>query len=118
MEWISGYLDQINAFFQFIWDFFASGIYEFVRSIFVIATKVAMYSYITTLIFLIDVAFTVASELIESFGVAALIKSMFGALPAQVHAALSFFGVPQALNIIFSALGTRFCMRFVPFIGR
>ncbi|WP_447444323.1 DUF2523 family protein [Pseudomonas aeruginosa] len=31
---------------------------------------------------------------------------------------LAFFGVPQALNIIMVAAATRFCMRFVPFIGR
>ncbi|TEO03358.1 Head virion protein G6P, partial [Pseudomonas aeruginosa] len=26
MEWLSGFLDQIIAFFQWIWDFFAQGI--------------------------------------------------------------------------------------------
>ncbi|HBP5387444.1 TPA: Head virion protein G6P, partial [Pseudomonas aeruginosa] len=31
MEWLSGFLDQIIAFFQWIWDFFAQGIYDFVR---------------------------------------------------------------------------------------
>ncbi|HBO5583601.1 TPA: Head virion protein G6P, partial [Pseudomonas aeruginosa] len=25
MEWLSGFLDQIIAFFQWIWDFFAQG---------------------------------------------------------------------------------------------
>ncbi len=31
MEWLSGFLDQIIVFFQWIWDFFAQGIYDFVR---------------------------------------------------------------------------------------
>ncbi|RPQ77041.1 Head virion protein G6P [Pseudomonas aeruginosa] len=84
MEWLSGFLDQIIAFFQWIWDFFAQGIYDFVRDGLVVATKASMYA----------------------------------ALPGPIAAGLAFFGVPQALNIIMVAAATRFCMRFVPFIGR
>ncbi len=46
-----------------------------------------------------------------------MIRSMYAALPGPIAAGLAFFGVPQALNIIIVA-ATRFCMRFVPFIGR
>ncbi|RPM31357.1 Head virion protein G6P [Pseudomonas aeruginosa] len=94
MEWLSGFLDQIIAFFQWIWDFFAQGIYDFVRDGLVVATKASMYAALQTLILLIDVSYTAARELIDSLG------------------------VPQALNIIMVAAATRFCMRFVPFIGR
>lgn len=118
MEWLSGFLDQIIAFFQAIWDFLLQGIYDFVKDAFVVATKAAIYAWFTGLVFLLDVSFTVAKELIESLGLSAQLRSMFGMLPPDVSSALSFFGVPQALNIIFSALATRFCMRFVPFFGR
>ncbi|TBV13212.1 DUF2523 family protein [Stutzerimonas kirkiae] len=118
MGWISGFLDQILVFLQAIWDFVANGIYDLVRDAFVVLTKVLMYSYLQTLIFLIDVAFTVAMDLIESFGIADLITSSFNRLPVPIAQGFAFFGIPQALNIIFSALATRFCMRFVPFIGR
>ncbi|RQE42877.1 Head virion protein G6P, partial [Pseudomonas aeruginosa] len=52
MEWLSGFLDQIIAFFQWIWDFFAQGIYDFVRDGLVVATKASMYAALQTLILL------------------------------------------------------------------
>ncbi len=100
MEWLSGFLDQIIAFFQWIWDFFAQGIYDFVRDGLVVATKASMYAALQTLILLIDVSYTAARELIDSLGVPQMIRSMYAALPGPIAAA------------------TRFCMRFVPFIGR
>ncbi|MEN1783194.1 hypothetical protein [Pseudomonas aeruginosa] len=60
MEWLSGFLDQIIAFFQWIWDFFAQGIYDFVRDGLVVATKASMYDALQTLILLIDVSYTAA----------------------------------------------------------
>ncbi|HBO5182044.1 TPA: hypothetical protein SL402_006339, partial [Pseudomonas aeruginosa] len=81
MEWLSGFLDQIIAFFQWIWDFFAQGIYDFVRDGLVVATKASMYAALQTLILLIDVSYTAARELIDSLGVPQMIRSMYAALP-------------------------------------
>ena len=118
MEWLSGFFDQIISFFQWLWTFFAQGVYDFVKDGLVVATKAAMVGALQTFLLLIDVSFTVANDLIEGLGVGQLVRSMYAALPAPIASALSFFGVPQALNIIFVAAVTRFCMRFVPFIGR
>ena len=94
MEWLSGFLDQIIAFFQWIWDFFAQGIYDFVRDGLVVATKASMYAALQTLILLIDVSYTAARELIDSLGVPQMIRSMYAALPGPIAAGLAFFGVP------------------------
>lgn len=118
MEWLSSVADQVILFFQSIWDFFAAGIYTFVKDAFVVMTKACIYAYFTGMVFVIDVGYSTSSEIINSLGVSAAVKSAFGALPPDIQSGLSFFGVPQALNIIFSALSTRFCMRFVPFMGR
>ncbi|HHQ3562861.1 TPA: hypothetical protein ACSPQ7_005155, partial [Pseudomonas aeruginosa] len=80
MEWLSGFLDQIIAFFQWTWDFFAQGIYDFVRDGLVVATKASMYAALQTLILLIDVSYTAARELIDSLGVPQMIRSMYAAL--------------------------------------
>ncbi|MDF3868645.1 DUF2523 family protein [Pseudomonas denitrificans (nom. rej.)] len=118
MEWLSGVFDQILSFFQWIWDFLAQGVYDFIKDGLVVATKAAMYSALQTFILLLDVSFTVARELIDSLGISAMVRGMYAALPADIAAGLAFFGIPQALNIIMLAAATRFCMRFVPFIGR
>ncbi|WP_430318746.1 DUF2523 family protein [Pseudomonas nitroreducens] len=118
MDWLSGIVDQVILFFQWIWDFFAQGIYDFVKDGLVVMTKWAMYSALQGFLFLLDVSYTVARELIDSLGVSNFVRSMYGTLPGPLAAALQFLGVPQSLNIMFQALATRFCMRFVPFIGR
>ncbi|WP_287031332.1 DUF2523 family protein [Pseudomonas sp. UBA6310] len=118
MEWISGFLDQIVGFFQSIWDFLVSGIYDFAKDGMVLLTKAAMYSYIQIQIFALDVAYTSAQEIIGELGIAQFIQQKYNGINGDLLSAFSFFGVPEALNIIFSALSTRFALRFVPFIGR
>ena len=91
MEWLSGVFDQILSFFQWIWDFFAQGVYDFIKDGLVVATKAAMYSALQTFILLLDVSFTVARELIDSLGISAMVRGMYAALPADIAAGLAFF---------------------------
>ena len=118
MEWISGTLDQIILFFQYIWDFLTTGIYDFAKEIMVIATKAALYSFIQMQIFALQVAYEAAQDIVSNIGITQQIRQMYSGLPGEVLSGLSFFGIPQALNILFSAFSTRFVLRFVPFIGR
>lgn len=118
MEWIAGYLDQITSFFQYIWDFLTTGIYEFVKDGLVVLTKAAIYSYVHIQILALEVAYEAAQSIMSDLGVAQAVRQRYAGLPADVVNVLSFFGIPQALNIIFSALSTRFVLKFVPFVGR
>ena len=111
-------MGQILDFLQYVWDFIASGLYDFFAAVFVILTKVAIYSWFQGLIFLLDISFTVAKEILEELGVSSAVQQSFAMLPSEVSSTLSFLGVPQGLNIVFGGLSTRFVMRFVPFIGR
>lgn len=117
-DWLAGYLDQITSFFQFVWDFLSSGIYDFVKDGLVLLTKAAIYSWIQVQLLALEVAYQTAQEVMQDIGLAEAVRQRFGALPAEVVDALNFFGIPQALNIIFSALSTRLALKFVPFIGR
>ncbi|MBV7564160.1 DUF2523 family protein [Pseudomonas sp. sia0905] len=117
-DWIAGFLDQIILFFQWIWDFFTQGIYEFVKDGMVILTKAAMYSFLQMQLIALEIAYEAAQGVISDLGIASAVRERYGQLPGELTSALSFFGVPQALNILFSALSTRFMLRFVPFIGR
>lgn len=118
MEWLAGFLDSILDFFQWVWDFLSLGIYQFVKDVLVLLTKVAIYSWISTQILALDVAYSAAQSILSNLGVAEAVREKWSALPAEVLSALSFFGIPQALNIVFSALSTRFVLKFVPFVGR
>ncbi len=108
----------ITDFLQSIWDWISNGIYDFAKSAFVLLTKMAIISYYKMMLFLADVSFTAFQEILKSLKISQFVNSHYSGLSSGVKSLLSFFGIPEALNIIFSALGTRLTMRFVPFIGR
>lgn len=118
MDWLAGYLDQVTVFFQYVWNFLSSGIYDFVKDGMVLLTKGAVYAWFQIQVFALEVSYEAAQGIVSDLGVADAVRQRYAGLPADVVSALSFFGIPQALNIIFSALSTRFVLRFVPFFGR
>ena len=112
------FISDILQFFQSLWDWLYVGVYDFTKSAFVLLTKYAIQAYFVTMIFAAEVGYDVFAELMRDIGVSQAVNSAYGSLPAQIRSAISFFGIPEALNMIFSAIGTRFAMKFIPFIGR
>lgn len=112
------FIGDILEFFQSIWDWFYVGIYEFVKDAFVLATKMIIYGYIQGMIFVLEVAYEVFAQIMDEIGVSQKIEQMYGSLDGDVRSMLGFFGIPDALNIIVSAIGTRWTMKFIPFVGR
>ncbi|QMV61223.1 DUF2523 family protein [Pseudomonas berkeleyensis] len=118
MEWIAGVIDNFFTFIQWVWDFLTTGIYELIKDFLVLLTKAAIYSWVSLQVMALEVAYEAAQGIMSDIGVAEAVRQRWAGLPAEVASALSFFGIPQALNIIFSALSTRFVLKFVPFLGR
>ncbi|WP_454255713.1 DUF2523 family protein [Pseudomonas sp. Marseille-Q8238] len=117
-DWIATYLDQLFSFFQYIWDFITTGVYDFFKDSLVVLTKAALWSWYKIQILALEVAYKAAQEIVSDLGVTQFVRQRYAGIPGNVATTLEFFGVPQALNILFSALSTRFMLRFVPFIGR
>lgn len=112
------FIGDILEFFQSMWDWIYSGIYDFVKEAFVLATKVAIYSYFQALLFSLDVAYEVFQELVSEIGISDKVQQYYNMLNADIRGALAFFRIPDALMIIFSAIGTRWTLKFVPIVGR
>jgi len=112
------FIADILGFFQSIWDWVYSGIYDFTKEAFVLATKVAIYSYFQAVLFGLEVSYQVFQELMSEIGISDKVQQYYNMLDADVRGALAFFGVPDALMIIFSAIGTRWALKFVPLVGR
>lgn len=115
---MDGVISDVMQFFQAAWDFITSGIYEFTKEALKAATKVVIYSYLQGLLMAIEVAYEVFDELMAGLGVTQAISSYWGSVDSKVRNFVSFFGIPDAINMLTSAIGTRFVMRFIPFIGR
>lgn len=114
MDAIIAWMGSVTHFFQAVWDFMDSGIYDFVKGLLVVVTKALIWSLIEFKVMMLDVAYTVVQEIINDTGVAALVKSAWGSIPGNVQATLSFFKIPQGLTLIFSAIPTRWAMKFIP----
>ncbi|MFT0212899.1 DUF2523 family protein [Pseudomonas sp. F1_0610] len=111
-------MDSILEFIQAAWDWLYSGIYDFVVAAFVLLTKYFAIAYFKMQLFLLEIAYTAFSEIVDALKIGQFINSHYSKLDPEVRSGLSFFGIPEAFNIIFSACGTRLAMKFVPFIGR
>lgn len=118
MEFISDFFVNVSAFFQSIWDWIYIGIYDFVKEVMVYLTKASMYSWIQIQLFAIDIAFEVVKDIFVDLGLTQAVQSAWSLIPENMRNTLSFFGIPEALTIIASAIPVRIAMRFIPFIGR
>lgn len=63
------------------------------------------------------VAFQITQEFLESFDYTENVSSAWNAIPAAPRAILGFLQIPTCCNILISAIGTRFVLKFVPFAG-
>lgn len=115
---ISNFFDQITGFIDFIWEWFATGIYEIIKDLLVAATKIMIYSAIQMAIFSADIASEVVRDLSADLHVTQYAQNAYNNIPINMRNTLDFFGVPQALTIILTAIPTRMVMRFIPFVGR
>lgn len=115
---MDAFVTDIINFLQSVWDWFYVGIYEFTKSAFVLLTKYCIQAYFSVMIFAAEIGFEVFSQLMKDVGVSQYVQSNYASLDVKLRSALAFFGIPDAVNMIVSAVGTRFAMRFIPFIGR
>ena len=114
MELIPGIVD----FLQSIWDWLYSGIYDFVASAFVLLTKMLIHAWLSAKLFLLKISYTAFSEIVSEIGITDKVSEYYGYISPETRAILSALRIPEALLIICSAIGTRWTMNFVPFLGR
>lgn len=117
LSWLADWLNSTNGFLQDMWDFVNSGIYKFFKDAMVIFTKAAIYSFFQFKIFMINIAYDVVQEIIHDTGVVAVVKSAWSSIPGDLQSTLAFFKIPQGLTLVFTAIPTRWAMKFIPGIG-
>tara|TARA_R110002124_G_scaffold258410_2_gene424222 strand:- start:13497 stop:13847 length:351 start_codon:yes stop_codon:yes gene_type:complete len=62
------------------------------------------------------VAFDITTEFLQSFDYSNKVNSAWSQIPSAPRQILSFLKVPECVNLVVAALGTRFTLKFVPFI--
>lgn len=101
-------------FLQSISDFFTTGIYTFFEEAAKYFVTTLLIWWVKSQIWGISFAWEVGQSLLSAFNVSSHISSAFGALSSEVMAGITFFRVPEAVNILLSAGATRFVLNMVP----
>lgn len=118
ISWIADFFNSVTGFFQDIWTFIYSGIYELLKAFLVTLTKAMIYAYFQAMIFGAEIAYEVVQDIMDETGITREITTAWNRIPADMRSTLSFFNIPQGLTLIFTAIPTRLALKFVPFFGR
>ena len=77
-----------------------------------------IYAYFQSMIFAAEIGYDVVQDIFLDLGITQEVQNAYSSIPDDMRATLAFFRIPEALTIIFSAVPTRWAMKFIPFIGR
>jgi hypothetical protein len=102
-------------YLQSLYEFITSGIYDFfvAASAWILAKFLLLW--LDVKIWAFKFCFSVSQEFLKQIDMSSLIHQAFSGLPGDIVSMLQFFRVPEAINILISAVVTRYALRFVPF---
>lgn len=103
-------IDAIIDGYNFFNDFLNSGIYTFFTEFLAVLIEYYLISVIKTKIFFVTVGWSIAKNLIANIGLSAAINSAWGGIDQTLLSYLTFFRLPEAINILLQASTTRFIL--------
>lgn len=109
-------LDIVNSVVdisQQIEDMRASGIYGFFTKAFAEGIKWLMVFYFQLKLQALVFSYDVASNIISSLQLSDVINESFASLDSRLVAFLSFFRIPESINLILSAYTTRIVLSMI-----
>lgn len=107
-------MQALLGFFQWVAEFFSVGIYELLTAAFASFIEWLTILKFQTMLWTLSLAWDVAQVLISNLGISSALSAAWGSFDSVTLSNLMFFRVPDAVNMILSALGTRFVLRFLP----
>ena len=106
-------MQSIIQFFDFIYQFVTTGLYDFFTALF---AQFIIYSSIALIkfkIYSITFAYDVAAQVMVQLDISSHINALWGSLNSNTLKVLTYFRIPEALNIVTQAYVTRFVLRFM-----
>lgn len=108
-------VDFFTAFQQHIIDWFYKDIYPWVTKTIAEWIKASLISSIQFKIMALSFCWDIAKDLLDSLHVSQHINSAWSMLDSRIMQLLTFFRIPEGINLLISALTTRFVYRFLGF---
>lgn len=106
-------IDAISDFYSWL----NSGLYELITDAFAQLVIWITIAAIELKIFLIEFGWDVAQSIMANYGISDYINRAWGDLDSDLLGYLTFFRIPESLNIIFQALIAKFSLSVIG-IGR
>jgi len=109
-------LDSVNAFFNLTWQFLSDGLYNFTVWAFTHLIEMVEIAILNFTIWAIPFAWDVAKNLITDLGLSSLISSAWMNVNPTVMGFLRACRVPDCVNLLISALFTKYVLRYILFV--
>lgn len=107
MEFIQTIVDGITWFIDYLYV----GIYQFVEEIFQQLVAWLVIAKLQTMLFLMEFSWGVAKQIMINLNVGEYIQQGFSNLDPVLMGYLNFLRVPEGLNLIVQAIGTRVTLK-------
>lgn len=73
-----------------------------------------LIAYLEAKLYMLEIAYEIASALISAVGISDAINAAWTNVPVTARAVLTYLKIPEAINMIISAVITRFVLSFMP----
>ena len=105
-------VDAIITFINSFLDYINNGIYEFATKVFAQFIKYSLLAQLQFKLFIIPFAWDVAKELLQTFNISPMISAAWSSLDYRTVQIATSLRIPEALNFIISAFGTKFVLKY------
>lgn len=112
-NYVLAFFSNVGLFFTTIWAWLQSGLYDFFTewfSAFMIWSTIGMIQF---QMWAVTFAWDVAQHVLDQLNISSALAAAWSQLDNQVLNALTFFNVPDAINVLLSARVTRFVLNFM-----
>lgn len=107
--------DLIQSVLDYFKSFFNDEIYPLITKTIAEFIKAAMIQKIEFEIFAIGFCWDIAKDLLITLNISPAIEQAWGMLDSKLLQFLTFFRIPEGVNLLVSAYATRFVYKFIGF---
>lgn len=107
------FFDQVILFLDQILEFISSGIYDFFTETF---AQFIIYSTLASIkfkIFMLEFAWDTAQSIMQQLNISQAINTAFAQLNSNTLSFLTFYKLPECINIVLSAHVTRYVLSII-----
>lgn len=108
--------DLVKNFFDGIWQFVTSGIYDLFTWSFAQIVESLTIAALDFILWALPFAWDVAQNIILDMQLDAILQSAWSNLDSQILGLASLLRIPDVVSLLMSASITKFVLRFIPFV--